>query len=87
MRDEALSPASNHHLKMDQHLKKIPYCSVFEKLAANFENKKACAVITGVNLAAIQILLKSDHVFSALFLSKPLGRGSACILAVFNTCM
>lgn len=38
-------------------------------------------------LVAIHMLLKGDHVFSALFLSKPLGRGSACILVVFNTCM
>lgn len=55
---------------MDQRLKKIMYCSVFEKLAANFANKKACTAIIGVNLAATHILLKGDHVFSALFLSK-----------------
>lgn len=72
---------------MAQHLKKIIYCSVFEKLAANFENKKACTAIIGVNLAAIHILLKGDHVFSALLLSKPLGRGSACISVVFNAYM
>lgn len=39
----------------NQLLKKVTYCSVFEKLAANFEHKKACTVIIGVNLAVIHV--------------------------------
>lgn len=59
---------------MDQHLSTILCYRVFEKLAARFENKKACAESVGMNLAAIRILLKRERerVLSALFLSKPL---------------
>lgn len=64
---------------MDQHLNKILYYPVFEKLAAYFENKKACTASVGMNLAVIHILLKRDRVLSALFLSKPLWKGRACI--------
>lgn len=39
----------------NQLLKKVTCCSAFEKLAANFEHKKACTVIIGVNLAATHI--------------------------------
>lgn len=69
---------------MDQHLNTILCYRVFEKLAARFENKKACAARVGTNLAAIRILLKRERVLSALFLSKPLWKGRA---RIFLHCM